>query len=102
MKLREIVIVDADVFEAPNAPERPRYPVELCPCYCDPQDGQTCERHRSLPVYEYGIRDRFERWHHIRPGEWYVRYSDGRLIVLPKSEIDARFEECQPEPGGPR
>lgn len=95
-KYRKIEVVDVLLFERPASPADPPYPIELWPCNCADlaQDGRRCERHSTPPHYSYIYRA-IDRWVHIRPGEYLVRFSNGQAITASPEEFGHRYEPVE-------
>lgn len=90
-RYRKIEVVDVTMFDAPDDPARPPYPVELAPCGCEPQDGYTCEQHRATPRYSYVVRG-IDRLVWIRPGEYLVKFSNGQYMTVNPQEFGEQYE----------
>lgn len=90
-RYRKVELVDVMLFEHPVDPANPPYPIKIDPCSCEPQDGYTCPQHRAQPTYSYHYRapDRFVS---IRPGEYLIRFADGRAITALPSELFEHYE----------
>lgn len=96
-QFRRVEVVDVLRFEPPANPANPPYPFALWPCGCEPQDGYTCDQHRTPPRYSYCYRGP-DRLVAIRPGEYLVRFKDGRAMTVAPEE----FGEPQYEAVGAR
>ncbi len=91
-RYRKIELVDVIMFERPEKPADPPYPIQLAPCSCEAQDGYTCGQHQRNPSYSYGYRA-IDRWVWIRPGEFLVRFSNGQAITATAGELGTHYEE---------